>query len=169
MITNYDALQARPEDHGAGAPASNPAASTLAPLPEGAIPVIPMRGMVLFPGIVLPVALGRERSIAAAQEAVRAGTPVGLLLQRDADAAEPGADDLYTIGTTANVVRYLTAPDGTHHLIAQGQHRFRIVEFLDGWPFLVARVDQIGEAEVFDKAVEARVEQVKQRALEALQ
>src|SRR3954470_23819885 len=149
MITNYDALQARPDDHGVGAPAGNPAASTLAPLPEGAIPIIPVRGMVLFPGIVLPVALGRERSMAAAQEAVRAGQPVGLLLQRDPEQAEPAPADLFTVGTTAAVVRYLTAPDGTHHLIAQGQHRFRVREFLDGWPFLVARVDTVGEAEVF--------------------
>ncbi|MBV8165341.1 MAG: endopeptidase La, partial [Alphaproteobacteria bacterium] len=169
MITNYGALKASPDSASAAATSAGAQQTSVPPLPEGAIAIIPMRGMVLFPGIVLPVTLGRERSIAAAQEAVRAGQPVGLLLQRDPEQAEPTGADLHPVGTTAAVVRYLTAPDGTHHLIAQGEHRFRVTEFLDGWPFLVARVETIGEAEVFTKDVEARFEQVKQRALEALQ
>ena len=169
MITNYGALKASPDSASAAATSAGAQQTSVPPLPEGAIAIIPMRGMVLFPGIVLPVTLGRERSIAAAQEAVGAGQPVGLLLQRDPEQAEPTGADLHPVGTTAAVVRYLTAPDGTHHLIAQGEHRFRVTEFLDGWPFLVARVETIGEAEVFTKDVEARFEQVKQRALEALQ
>src|SRR6185437_14805890 len=95
--------------------------------------------------------------------------PLGLLLQRDAEAAEPGAGDLYTVGTAARVLRYLTAPDGTHNVICQGEERFRIVEFLDGHPFLAARVERIAEPSAAGAAIDARVHQLKQRAIEALQ
>ena len=142
--------------------------STLPALPEDALVVIPVRGMVLFPGLVLPVTLGRERSIAAAQEAVRSDLPVGLVLQRDPEQNDPKPADLHAMGTSAAVVRYLTAQDGTHHMVVQGQRRFRVVEFLEGWPFLVAKVELIGESEVFSTEIEARLDQLKQRALEAL-
>src|SRR5262245_27965919 len=81
------------------------------------VPIIPMRSMLLFPGIVLPVALGRQESIAAAQEAVRSGRKIGLLLQHDANTEKPTAEDLHQVGVLASVVRYVTAPDGTHHLV----------------------------------------------------
>ena len=57
----------------------------------------------------------------------------------------PGPDDLYWVGTTANVLRYVTGPDGSHHVIAQGEQRFRVLQFLDGWEFPVARVQRIEE------------------------
>jgi ATP-dependent Lon protease len=155
-----------PPDSAGPAPASGAAA--LPAIPEDALIIMPVRGMVLFPGLVLPVTLGRERSIAAAQEAVRAGASIGMLLQRDPQQDEPQPGDLHPVGTSAAVVRYLTAPDGSHHLVAQGQRRFRVREFLEGWPFLVARVELVGEAEVFSTEIDARVDQLKQRALEVI-
>src|ERR1700753_2165671 len=89
----------------------------LPPLPADAVPIVATRNLVLFPGIVLPVALGREESIAAAQEAVRTGRKTGLLLQRDPTVEKPSATDLYDVGVLASVVRYVTSPDGTHHLV----------------------------------------------------
>ena len=94
--------------------------------------------MVLFPGTVLPIALGRPRSMMAAQRAVREQKPVGIVMQRDAEAADPIPVDMHRMGTVANIVRYITAPDGTHHLVCQGEQRFRIVDYLNGWPFFVA-------------------------------
>src|SRR5216683_1830826 len=81
---------------------------------------------------------GGERSVAAAQEAVREQRPLGLLLQRDAEMVEPGPADLYQIGTTARILRYLTTPAGSHNAIAQAEQRFRVLEFIPGYPFLVA-------------------------------
>jgi ATP-dependent Lon protease len=109
-------------------------------LPEDALIIMPVRNTVLFPGMVLPIAARRERSTAAAQAAVREQRPLGLLLQRDAEVTEPGAGDLHAVGTAARILRYLTAPDGTHNVICQGEERFRIVEFLDGHPFMAAGV-----------------------------
>ena len=119
--------------------------AALPPLPADALIIVPVRNTVLFPGLVLPITLGRPKSIAAAQQAVRDQRQVGILLQRDAEVAEPTANDMHRMGTVANIVRYITAPDGSHHLVCQGEQRFQIVEYLSGWPFLVARVLQIPE------------------------
>ncbi|MBX6368283.1 MAG: endopeptidase La [Rhodospirillales bacterium] len=143
---------------------------TFAPVPEDALIVIPVRNLVLFPGIVLPVSLGRERSVAAAQEAARSERPIGLILQRDPEIALPSGADLYEIGTKAAILRYLTAQDGGHHIVAQGQERFRVLEWLEGWPFLVARVERLAEPESVGGAeIEARFHQLKARAVEAIE
>ena len=112
---------------------STPASSTRKsrPLPDDAMIIVPVRNMVLFPGAVVPLTIGRKRSIAAAQQAARGQHPIGVLLQRQGDIEDPGPNDLHWVGTTANVVRYITAPDGAHHLICQGEERFRVLEFLE--------------------------------------
>ena len=127
----------------AGAPA---APDPLAQLPEDALILISTRNLVLFPGTVLPVTLGRQRSVFAAQAAIRTNRPVGLVLQRDPAADDPMPAELHRVGTEANLLRYVTSPDGTHHVIAQGEKRFRIAEFLEGFPFFVARVEWLPES-----------------------
>ena len=77
--------------------------------------IVPVRNLVLFPGTVVPVAINRERSLAAAQEAVRAERKVGFVLQHDPDLQSPTGRDLYKVGTVASIVRYVTGQDGTHH------------------------------------------------------
>ena len=140
----------------------------LPPLPADAVPVVALRNVVLFPGIVLPVTLGREESIAAAQDAVRSGRKVGLLLQRDPTLEKPSPTDLYEIGVLATVVRYVTAPDGAHHMVCQGESRFRLQEVVRETPFLAARIETIAEPEAAGADIEARTDFLKQRAAEAL-
>jgi len=106
------------------------------PVPHDALIIVPMRGTVLFPQNVSPLVIGRKLSIAAVQEAVRSEKPIGLLMQlRDKD-EEPNPDDLYTFGTVAEILRYITAPDGTHHVVCQGMQRFRVQAFYRTIPFL---------------------------------
>jgi ATP-dependent Lon protease len=143
-------------------------ATTLPPLPADALIIVPVRNTVLFPGLVLPITLGRQKSIAAAQQAVRDQRQVGILLQRDAEVSEPAPLDMHRMGTLANIVRYITAPDGSHHLICQGEQRFQVVEYLNGWPFFVARVLQIPEPEATSPEVEARFVNLKAQTLEAV-
>jgi ATP-dependent Lon protease len=143
--------------------------ASLPPIPADALIIVPVRNLVLFPGIVLPVTLGRERSIAAAQEAARAERQIGLVLQRNPEITIPAASDLYESGTAATILRYVTAQDGAHHIIAQGQERFRVLEYLEGWPFLVARVERIAEPVASGTEIEARFVQLKERAAEAVQ
>ncbi|HJS91664.1 MAG TPA: endopeptidase La [Steroidobacteraceae bacterium] len=140
----------------------------LPPLPADAVPIVALRNVVLFPGIVLPVTLGREESIAAAQEAVRSGRKVGLLLQRDPALEKPAPTDLYDLGVLATVVRYVTAPDGAHHLVCQGESRFRLLQVVRETPFLAARIETLAEPESTGPEIEARLDFLKQRAVEAL-
>jgi ATP-dependent Lon protease len=140
-----------------------------APLPSDAIALIPVREMTLFPGVVMPITLGRERSIAAAQLAVREQRQIGVLMQRDREVVEPSAIDMHRVGTIANVVRYMTGPDGSHHLVCQGDERFQAVEFLSGWPFLVARIKRIPEPETKSAEIEARHVNLQRQTIEALE
>ena len=125
-------------------------------MPPDALIIVPVRNTVLFPGLVLPITLGRPRSIAAAQQAVREQRQVGILMQRNAEVADPTPIDMHRMGTIANIVRYITAPDGTHHLVCQGEQRFQVDEYLNGWPFFVARVVQIPEPDTRTSEIEAR-------------
>ena len=137
-------------------------------IPDDALIIVPMRGTVLFPQNVSPLVIGRKNSIAAVQQAVRSEKPIGLVMQlRDQD-EDPGADGLHVVGTLAEILRYLTAPDGSHHVVCQGLQRFRVKEFLPGYPFLVARIDLYEEPEVSSKDIEARVITLKQKALDVL-
>jgi ATP-dependent Lon protease len=172
MTTDRQTDQARTEGQPPPPAASAmPAAESgsVAALPEDALIILPARQVVLYPGIMLPLALGRPKSIAAAQEAVRAERPLGVILQRDAGDEEPGADELHQVGTSATILRYVTAPDGTHHIICHGQQRFRVKEFLTGWPFMVARVEYLSEVETDSPELQARLLYLKQQAVEALQ
>jgi ATP-dependent Lon protease len=141
----------------------------MADMPADALILIPTRNVVLFPGLIAPLALGRPSSIAAAQEAARSGRKVGVLLQRNADVEQPKARDLYTVGTVATILRYLTLPDGTHNVVCHGEQRFRVAGFIEDHPFLVARADLVGDSTETTKEIEARVMQVKARAAEALE
>ena len=138
-------------------------------LPADSMIILPVRQTVLFPGIVLPLAIGRKSSIAAAQEAARRERTLGVILQTDPAVEDPTPEQLHKVGTAAQVLRYVTAPDGTHHVIAQGVRRFRVIEYLRGFPFLAARIDEIGVTEVMTPEIEARVRLVRARAREAVQ
>ncbi|HXQ50488.1 MAG TPA: endopeptidase La [Stellaceae bacterium] len=138
-------------------------------LPENALIILPVRSMVLFPGMVLPLTVGRTKSVEAAQEAVRSGKSLGIVLQRQAETDDPGPGELHEVGTAAAVLRYLTAPDGSHHLVCQGQHRFRIIRFLEGYPFLVAQTEPLGDSEVRTPEIEARLLHLRRQAEEAIE
>ncbi|MEA3175490.1 MAG: ATP-dependent Lon protease [Gammaproteobacteria bacterium] len=136
---------------------------------EDVLIIVPVRSAVLFPGVVLPIAISDKLAIAGAQEAVRTQRRVGLLLQSDVTAEEAGPEGLHRVGTTASIVRFITAPDGTHHLICQGQERFTLLDFASREPFLVARIDAHREPTVFDQEIEARGMNLREKALEAVQ
>src|SRR6266480_2001342 len=139
------------------------------PLPPDSMILLPVRQLVLFPGIVLPLTIGRKSSIAAAQSAVRNQRPLGVILQIDPAVEEPTVEQLHRVGTAAQILRYVTAPDGTHHAVVQGVRRFRVIEQLPGFPFLVVRVEEIGLAEVITPDIEARIGLVRTRAREAIE
>jgi ATP-dependent Lon protease len=138
-------------------------------LPADVLLVVPVRNVVMFPGAVTQVALSRDLSMRAAQEAVQNGHKLGLVLQKDPSVDAPGPDDLHKIGTTVTVVRYMRAPNGVHHLICQGEQRFRTLDFVPGLPFLAARFDLIPDQVSTDANVEARANLLKQKTREAIE
>jgi ATP-dependent Lon protease len=139
------------------------------PIPNDALIIVPVRNTVLFPGVVAPITIARPKSVAAAQQALREQRPIGILLQRNPEAKDPTPDDLYRIGTVANIVRYITAPDETHHLICQGVQRARMLDFLPGTPFPAARVLHIPEPTTTSPEIEARFLNLQRLAIEAIQ
>ncbi|UYN97431.1 MAG: endopeptidase La [Enhydrobacter sp.] len=126
------------------------------PVPPDAVIVVPVRNTVLFPEIVLPVTVGRPSSVAAIQQAVREQRQILLVLQRDAEMNDVGPNDLHRTGTIANILRYVTSPEGGHHLVCQGVQRFRIDEFVEGYPFMLARGVHLAEPTADGSDVEAR-------------
>jgi len=157
------------QDDAAKAVATNGTEASKTPgLPDDMLVILPVRNLVLFPGVILPVAIKREKTVAGAQEAVRVEGKVGFLLQKDPETEDPTFDELHRIGTAATIVRYVTAPDGTHHLVCQGERRFRVLDAVGGFPYLVARVEYLNDTGVHHPEVEARSLLLKQKAVEAI-
>jgi ATP-dependent Lon protease len=154
------------------APRSRSTALTVRPIPEDALVLVPLRNAVLFPGVISPVTIGRAASVAAANEASRNNLKVGFLLQRDPQVNEIGPGDLHRVGTAGRIVRYAGISGGTNHLMVQGEQRFRVLEFLQGWPFLVASVAWIPEATaptgVRGPELDARFMRLRELAAEAI-
>jgi ATP-dependent Lon protease len=157
-----------PEDAGAAARPFEPEAQTVE-LPADAMLILPVRNLVLFPGVVMPITIGRARSVAAAQQAVRESRQIGVIMQRNAEEPDPGLSGLNRIGVTANILRYVTAPDGTHHLICQGEQRFSVTSPFIEQPFMAARIDRIAEPTAITSEIEARTINLRNQAIEALQ
>jgi len=166
-----EAAEPRPDETAAPAAAApEPAAEPEAePAADETLILLAARGMLLFPRVVLPIVVGRERAVKAVQAAVQAERPIGILLQRDEDETTPGPDGLYSIGTVAAIVRYITAPDGSHHVIAQGESRFRVKEYVQLEPYIIARIERIDEPTVeHEPEIEARFLNLKAQAHRAL-
>jgi ATP-dependent Lon protease len=175
--TDYPAQAAAPDaaapntaaPEAAAPEATAPGVSAPGRIAEDVLLIVPVRNLVLFPGVVLPITIGRSKSLAAAQEAVRTQRKVGLLLQTDPAVEEPGAQQLHRVGTAATIVRYITAPDGTHHLICQGEYRFSVLDYVSQEPFLVARIEAHPESSHVDAEIEARGLSLREKAMEAVQ
>ncbi|MEM1450858.1 MAG: endopeptidase La [Planctomycetota bacterium] len=130
--------------------------------------IVPVRNMILFPGVALPLMLGREASVLAVRAAVEDDQPIGLLLQRDERVEHPGPEDLYEVGTIGEIMRYWTEPDGRHQAICQGLSRFEVLEIHTTEPVMVARARRVPEVDPTTRAVEARFVALKQRAQHVL-
>jgi ATP-dependent Lon protease len=136
-------------------------------IPQDAIPIVPVQSTVLFPGTLAPITLSTPSSVAAAQQAVREQRQIGVLLQLDPDLGEAGPSDLHRFGTVANVIRYLSGPHDTHHIVCQGVQRMRVLDFIPGTPFLTARILEISEPANISPEIEARFLNLRQLSVEA--
>ena len=104
------------------------------------LPILPVRNTVLFPGVVLPITAGRDKSIKLIREAYQGNKTIGVVAQKDAETEDPKADDLHKVGTVARIIKILQMPDGNTTAIIQGKRRFTVEEMLREEPYFVARV-----------------------------
>jgi len=109
------------------------------------IPLLPVRNTVLFPGVVLPITVGREKSIKLVKKAYRGDKTIGVVAQENPKLEEPGVADFYKIGTVAKILKMLVLPDGNTTIIIQGQRRFQIEEIVNTEPFFTAKIKVLNE------------------------
>lgn len=114
------------------------------PLPEE-LPILPIRNTVLFPGVVIPITVGRQKSIRLVKNSYRGDRIIGVVAQKNNKQEEPGFDDLYNVGTVARIVKMLVLPDGNTTIIIQGKQRFDILERIKEDPFMSAKVKYLEE------------------------
>lgn len=143
-------------------------AETSFELPADVIALVPMRNVVLFPHVLMPITVGRARSIATIQHALHSKASIGIVLQKDASVDDPNMETLCRMGTVANIVRHVIADDGTHHVICQGIERFQIEALIDGYPFIAARIKRVQESAHITTQTEALALQLRERAIEIL-
>ncbi|HAA14614.1 MAG TPA: endopeptidase La [Cytophagales bacterium] len=105
------------------------------------LPILPIRNTVLFPGVVIPITVGRQKSIALIREAYKANRIIGVVAQRHSHADDPAQDELYSVGTVAKLMKMIVLPDGNTTVIIQGRSRFKMREVVRVEPYMVAQYD----------------------------
>jgi len=138
------------------------------PIPKY-LPILPLRGTVLFPELVLPIMVGRKKSVKLIDDAMEGEKLIGVLTQHNSEIEDPAPDELYTMGVAAQLVRVVRELDGTQRVIVQGLERIRVKRFLQSDPYYVAEVEVLPVGTVYDVEVEALTRNLKalfQKAVE---
>ena len=133
------------------------------------LPILPLRNTVLFPGVVIPITVGRDKSIKAVNDAYKADKLIGVVAQKDSSVEEPLLSDLENIGTVAKLVKLIKMPDGGTTVIIQGRKRFQIEEITTEDPYFKARVKILEEEGIKgDKDFDALVGSIKDLAAQII-
>ncbi|WP_108245012.1 endopeptidase La [Muricauda brasiliensis] len=138
-------------------------------LPE-TLPVLPLRNTVLFPGVVIPITAGRDKSINLIKDANNGSKTIGVVSQKDESVENPGPEDINTVGTVARILRVLQMPDGNTTVIIQGKKRFKIDAVLTEKPYLTAQVSEAAEERPDEKGseFEAIIDSIKELAFKII-
>ncbi|MDX1548557.1 MAG: endopeptidase La [Rhodothermales bacterium] len=138
-----------------------------ASIPE-TLPILALRNTVLFPGVVLPITVGRDASLKLVKDAFNDDKLIGVVAQKSSDVEEPGAEDLYEVGTVATILKLIKMPDGTKSIVIQGKRRFRIGAFVQTEPYFRARVEPLAEelTESDEIQLKALIRSIKELAVQ---
>ncbi len=138
-------------------------------LPE-TLPILPLRNTVLFPGVVIPITAGRDKSINLIKYANKGSKTIGVVSQKDEETEDPGVKDINSMGTVARILRVLQMPDGNTTVIIQGKKRFEIAEVLTEDPYMTATIREVQDEEVDQKGEEflAIIDSIKEIALQII-
>ncbi len=134
------------------------------------VPILPLRNMVLFPGVAIPVVIGRPKSMKLIKEASQKKTLIGVVCQKEMEVEDPGLDDLYTTGVIGEIVRVLEMPDGTTTVILQGKKRFTLNELTETDPYLLGNITLLEDVfpDKTDREYEALVSTVKDLTIKTM-
>ena len=134
------------------------------------LPVLPLRNSVLYPGVVIPITVGRSKSMQLVKEYYKKRKPIGVVAQKDANVEEPGIADLYPVGTVAQILKTFQMPDGNMTVIIQGKRRFEIVEVQQMEPYFIAMVQPYEASEEVprDRKFKALIQSVKELAVQVV-
>ncbi|WP_158860482.1 endopeptidase La [Lunatibacter salilacus] len=134
------------------------------------IPILSVRNTVLFPGVVIPITVGRQRSIRLVKKAQKGDKLIGVCAQRNPNMEDPSWPDIYSVGTLAKIIKMIVLPDGNTTIIIQGKKRFKIREEISDDPYFLAKVDYLDESFPADnKEIEALEQSLKEAAFKILQ
>lgn len=138
-------------------------------VPEN-LPILPLRNTVLFPGVVIPITVGRDKSIQLVREAYNKKKPVGVIAQRDSEIEDPTPKDLFEVGAIASIMKVLQMPDGNTTVIIQGKKRFKLEEMITEEPYFVARVSDFDLKNTFvqDKNFHALISSLKDLSIQII-
>ncbi|MCL1821616.1 MAG: LON peptidase substrate-binding domain-containing protein, partial [Prolixibacteraceae bacterium] len=109
------------------------------------LPILPLRNTVLFPGVIIPITVGRQKSLRLIQDTNGSDKLLGAIAQIDSNKEDPQPDELYKTGTIAEILKILEMPDGTTTIIIQGKRRFQVREFVADAPYFKAKIDSLTE------------------------
>ena len=139
-------------------------------LPDS-LPILPLRNMVLFPGVVIPITAGRDKSIKLINDANASGKNIGVVAQKNEEDEDPTKDDIHTVGTVARILRVLKMPDGNITIILQGKKRFEIAEVVSEEPYITATVKEVPEKrpKKNDTEFNAIIDSLKELAVKIIQ
>ncbi len=134
------------------------------------LPILALRNTVLFPGVVLPITVGRDASLALVREAFDGDKLIGVVAQRQSETEDPTPEDLYAAGTVAEILKLIKMPDGSKSIVIQGKRRFRTTEYVQTEPFFRATVEPIPEDGGAEQvALEARIRSIKELAIDIVE
>lgn len=140
-----------------------------ADLPEE-LAILPLRNTVLYPGVIIPITVGRDKSIRLIKEAYKNNRIIGVVAQREMNVEDPDFEDLYQIGTAANIIKVLQMPDGNTTVILQGKQRFKMESLVQNEPYITARASFVPEKKIKQgKEFNAIISSVKEMALQIIQ
>ncbi len=132
--------------------------------------ILPLRNTVLFPGVVIPITVGRDKSIKLIKDAYKGDRTIGVVSQRDVAIEDPTFEQLNSVGTVALIIKMLQMPDGSTTVIIQGKQRFRLREEVQSDPYIKATIDKFEEIRPkVDKEFKAMVASIKEMAMQIIQ
>ena len=134
------------------------------------LPILALRNTVLFPGVVLPITVGRDTSLRLVKDAFGADGLIGVVAQRNSEVEKPDVDELYSVGTVASILKLIKMPDGSKSIVIQGKRRFRTEEFTQEDPYFLARVQPLAEEPISedDIALQAHIRSIKELAVQTV-